>query len=251
VRHLFVSKGPLCEYCGERCHIIRKDDRVLQVCSFCKGVELLRHSLRLIARASAAVLLLVILTLPAWAEPITLDFAGTMGAGIGAGSFTYDPTVAVPTQVNFGGMANQVFTPFSWNFQLTSSSLPSQNFSSLTEGHTAGWCVGICTAFSGQQVRLNLNDGAGLTFHFSFDLPQSQLVNGLPTYEQIGGFQQAVYRDERFAGTTRMASFQTGALSDGSPVQGSVPLPGTLSLFAIGMATLMLLHRIWKEVNGR
>lgn len=250
MRSLIIHRGPLCERCGEPTHIIRKGERVLQSCSFCKGVELLRHSLRLVARASAAMLLLLALALPVSAEPITLNFTGTMTSGTGVGSFTYDPVTAAPTLVNVGGLANQVFTPFSWEFQLTSSFLPSQTFTSSLSGQTGSFCVGICTWLSPQQMRLNLTDGAGLSFHFSFHLTEP--VATVPAYNQIGGFSQAVYQDNRYEGTTRVSVFQAGALSNGTAAQssGSVPVPGTAELFGISMALFMLAHRAWKEVTG-
>ena len=199
----------------------------------------------------ASFVLWLALSAPAFATPVYLDFTGAMTSGSGVGSFQYD-TSATPTLTNVGGMQNFVYTPTSWVFLITSTFIPSQTFWDQAPNQTGSLCVGICTFGSGQQVRLNLSDGAGLSFHFAFDITQP--LTQLPTFNQIGGYSQAVYDLNDGNDGRRVAVFQTGALTQSvTAIQGttqSVPEPSSNWLFFSGCAVIWgVLY--WKEVTRR
>jgi len=193
----------------------------------------------------ASLMLWLALTAPAFASPLAFDFFGTMTSGIGSGTFQYEAT-APHTAENVGGLANYYYQPTSWNFSLVSTFMPSQTFASGLAGQTGELCVGICTFGSGQEIRLNLRDGAGLYFHAAFALTEP--LTALPTAAgQIGGYKQALYELNDGNGGVRMALFQTGALSLGTAQLSSVPEPATWLL--LGIAGLVWLVLFWSEVK--
>jgi hypothetical protein len=184
-------------------------------------------------------LLILLFPLHAFATPVTLEFAGDNGGSIAAlGTFSYD-TQAAPTMTNLGGLSNLVYTPTNWDFALTTSGsiLPSQTFSSALLGQSAQLCIGICTFASGQQLRLNFRDGAGLLFHFSFGLTEP--VTTPPTYNQIGGLGEAIYRVD---GSVPLARLINGSLSQTAPL--SVPEPSSWLLLTVGLGAMLLRWRM-------
>ena len=179
-----------------------------------------------------SILLWFALITPAWADPMTLDFA--TNDGMAGGTFSYETTAAPTSTHTLGG---STYTLSSWNMFANgnSTALPLTTFSSEVPLHTGQLCVGACTFAAPQQLRLDFK-GEGFWFFFSFNI--NEPLTTPPTFEQIGTFRQAAYRPESELVPVRVWGNAPG--STATLTQGAVPEPATLSSLAIGLILLRL-----------